>query len=89
MAEPTLETVANGKPLGKPRKRKKTKIIIGTPAQHPAGQIGPREQTIPLSNIGRRGGNPRDRGIIITGVVEPNTSPTPSIGRVDPRSRIR
>ena len=88
MAEPTLETVAAGKPLGKPRKRKKLKIIIGEAAKHPAGQIGPREQTIQLRNIGQRGGDPTARSVTVTGVTPRNTTGS-SIGIVDPRSRRR
>ena len=83
-----LSNFASGKPLGKP-KRKRTKIIIGEPAKHPAGQIGPREQTIPLRNIGQRGGDPNVRGIIIGPAVRPQTNTGSSIGIVDPRSRRR
>lgn len=88
MSEGSLETAAAGKPLGRPRKRKKTKIIIGEAAKHPVSQIGPKEQTIKLKNIGKRGGG-KDRGVIIDSAVKPQRSTGAGIGRVDSRSRRR
>jgi hypothetical protein len=87
MPESTLENVAGGRPLGQPRKRKKTKLIIGEAAKHPVTQIGPKEQTFFLKNIGKRGGDPTTTSITIGPAVKPNNSPSGSIGRVDARSR--